>query len=381
MRQCLILSVPILIAAQIALCAVHRPAGAADQSPIPSLVAANDAPQAWKDAAGYVGDGTADDVQIQDALDNTGAAILSPGTFDISSSIVLDDGEVIEGQGWGLASYPSSSAGTSVLDASSSISVITAIDKDYFRISNIKIVDGNIGIDITTTNGSGVSKNFIVSDVMLTGQGGSGAMGVRIEGYDGNDLLSGWRLNNVFVRESAGKGIYIRNTSDWFGTQWYTLGTNDHGITLRDSASFNVNSIRGDFAGPGSGGNYVGIRMLAIYNATLTNIATMGNNGAGLKLDVSGSDVQLIGGWMRDNGQDAGLTDAQRSGIIVTDDVDYVTIQGIHALNIDGTTQQYGMLDVGPTHTVMGNTFHDNTAGGVRDIDPDAIMLGNRIVE
>lgn len=65
------------------------------------LVAASDAPASW-DGAEYVCDGTADDVQIQAALDaDLGPVHLSPGTFSVATSIVIDRDHVhLTGSGW-----------------------------------------------------------------------------------------------------------------------------------------------------------------------------------------------------------------------------------------------------------------------------------------
>lgn len=67
------------------------------------LVAASDAPQAIKDRAQYLCDGTDDQVQIQAAHDSFttgGKVILSVGTFNISAAISIDnDSFTLEGSG------------------------------------------------------------------------------------------------------------------------------------------------------------------------------------------------------------------------------------------------------------------------------------------
>lgn len=57
------------------------------------VVAASDAPQVWKDGADYLCDGTADNVQIQAAIDASeaggGEVILSPGSFAIATGLTI----------------------------------------------------------------------------------------------------------------------------------------------------------------------------------------------------------------------------------------------------------------------------------------------------
>lgn len=73
------------------------------QSKSTLVVAASDAPQDQKDAADYVCDGTADQVEIQaahDAFTTGGKVVLTIGTFNISSSINIDnDSFTLEGSG------------------------------------------------------------------------------------------------------------------------------------------------------------------------------------------------------------------------------------------------------------------------------------------
>lgn len=68
------------------------------------VVAASDASISCKAMADEVCDGTADDVQIQAAIDalpsGGGRVVLSEGTFTLASPVVLPDNTVLEGQGW-----------------------------------------------------------------------------------------------------------------------------------------------------------------------------------------------------------------------------------------------------------------------------------------
>src|SRR5680860_458359 len=130
---------------------------------IPFLVAASNAPQSVKDIAGYVANGTDDQVEIQaaiDALGSPGRVELSSGTFYTTGAILLNDETVLEGQGWGGATDPAKIDGTTVIAASSGVVAIRATDKESFRVANLKVYGGRVGLNIATTGGAGIHRNL-----------------------------------------------------------------------------------------------------------------------------------------------------------------------------------------------------------------------------
>ena len=380
----ILFAVWILILAPFVLstCAVPN-IGAEDDGGIPFLVAASDAPQAVKNVAMYVVDGVDDQAEIQQAVDMAapGRVQLSSGTFNITSAIYLKQGSVLEGEGWGDATDPATSNGTTTLVVSNGVTALAAVNKNYVRVAHLKIYGGHTGVAISTTSGAGIHRAFTLENLAVNGQTGSGSVGISIKGAGPSDLLTGWKVTNVVVRRVNGVGILVQHATDWFALDWYALGTNKDGILIRDSASFNATNIRADFAGPGGGGDYSGIHLLNVNHATLTNVSASDNNAAGLLINTAGSDIQIVGGWIRDNGADANLPDYRRAGIIVAAVVRYVTIQGVHSYNAAERpvqTQQYGFLDAGPLHSLIGNTFHGNGVASIRNVDPGAVLVGNR---
>jgi hypothetical protein len=348
--------------------------------PYPFMVAASNAPQAVKDMAMYVTDGTDDQVEINAAIvaASPGKVILSSGKFNITSSIVLLDNTVLEGQGWGPALDPATDAGATVIHAPGVAAAISATNKDAFRVSNLKVYQGVVGLSVSTTVGGGMRRHFILENLVFNGQG---SVGMQVHGGSSADLLLGWRANNIFIRRVDGVGISVRHATDWYGSEWYSSGTTSHGILIRDSASFNASLIRGDDAGPG-GGQFNGIRLVNVSGASFTNLSAAHNFGQGVYILSGGTDITITGGWITNNGQDPNLPDYYRTGMTVEATTPYVTVTGVHFYNRAGVIgQSYGMLDIGPTHTVIGNTFHDNTVASVRDVDEGAIMLGNRGIE
>jgi hypothetical protein len=307
-----------------------------------------------------------------------GKVILSSGKFNITSSIVLLDSTVLEGQGWGPALDPATDAGATVIHAFGSITAITATNKDAFRVTNLKVYRGAIGLNVNTTLGAGIHRNFILENLAFNDQS---SVGLQIQGASGADLVTTWRANNILVRRVNGIGISVAHATDWFGSEWYACGTNSHAIVIRDSASFNASQIRGDDAGPGAG-EFNGVRLINVSHAAFTNLSAVHNFGQGVYILSGGTDISITGGWIRNNGRDANLPSYYRTGMTISGATNYVTVMGVHFYNRDGVyDQSYGMLDIGPTHTLIGNTFHDNTVDSVRDVDEGAIMLGNRGIE
>jgi hypothetical protein len=105
------------------------------------VVAASDASDRMKQQADYVADGTADDVQIQAAIDALpvagGTVSLSEGLFNISSAINLRTGTKLEGQGLGSVNDAADDDGVTVLKATTAITIIQAIDVSYFQIADM----------------------------------------------------------------------------------------------------------------------------------------------------------------------------------------------------------------------------------------------------
>jgi hypothetical protein len=122
-------------------------------TPVLVLVAASSAPSAVKDVAEYVCDGTADQVQINTALadlGSTGGLVqLTPGTFNISASIVNAAGAsfTLLGSGWGTILLAAASLNDYVIKFDSSTGEVRGA-----RIGHLK-VDGNAG---SQTAGGGI---------------------------------------------------------------------------------------------------------------------------------------------------------------------------------------------------------------------------------
>ena len=138
------------------------------------IVAASDASTRMKNQADYVADGTADDVQIQAAIDALPAAggkvVLSEGTFNIAASIQIPVfpafAPLIQGAG--------------------------------MRKTILKLAD-NVNQDVITTKDSTTLINWLqIYDL-------------TVDGNKDNNLTSGYGIN-LFTQQSQFRGIEVVNT-------------------------------------------------------------------------------------------------------------------------------------------------------------------------
>lgn len=170
------------------------------------IVAANDAPAKDRQVADYVCDNTADDVQIQAAIDalpsRGGTVYLAPGLYTLAAGIVITANKRIEIVGPGAAiAIPASTTGLKIEQGSTG-GTIRGVYVYGVRFSGGNN-SGTIGVDFTDTNWSGL-------------------FGVQIEDCDRgilmhaettNEFVEGITLEDVVIRNSATYGIELRRTS------------------------------------------------------------------------------------------------------------------------------------------------------------------------
>lgn len=128
------------------------------QRPPTLVVAASDAPDYAKQAADYFCDGTADQTEINAALarvGENGKVVLTPGTFTLSGSVLMDAaGQILESNG-GLLKWSSG---------------ITATDPIlWVKQSDCKVI--NVEIEGSGTKGNGIGM-LLVRDPSVPSNGG-----------------------------------------------------------------------------------------------------------------------------------------------------------------------------------------------------------------
>lgn len=173
------------------------------------VVAPNDASDLIKSQADYVCDGTADDVQIQAALDalpsGGGRVVLSAGVFTIAASITLASYDSLEGQG---------AYATILRTTTSSIDVIQVHGADVSnKLQGIRVANMLIDSDASATS-DGLSiqycKRSIFENLDITDFNGHG---LHIQGSHDN------RYTNIFVGNcghtaSTLAAVYLENEAD-----------------------------------------------------------------------------------------------------------------------------------------------------------------------
>jgi hypothetical protein len=191
------------------------------------VVAASDAPSHVKAQADYVCDGTADEVEIQAAID-TGEKLvqLSEGTFSLSSTLMLPDID-----GFSLVGSGKRNTILFLEDGFTGVGIRKATQgtTNYYQRIGFLTIDGNKDNNPNGTRGietSGLEK-LQLHDVYIVDTKTDGIYGAS------SKIVN---LNNIEVCSAGGNGIYIYNTWGWTGSE----------ILIRDSSS---QGLRIEFGG------------------------------------------------------------------------------------------------------------------------------------
>lgn len=224
------------------------------------VVASNDAPQAVKDAAHYVCDGTADQVEINAALalaaaishgagtvENPTAATpagstqrgwvcLTGGRFNISDSIVMWSGERLTGVGYLTEIRSTSNNGTGMIKLGS-------VQEHLCEVGHLWL-NGNgsgtsHGIDFDMSS-SGNTSNYpdvngdsyhFIHDLLIKGFTNGTRHGVYLHAA-GTANNRGNIVQGLQIRDCSGNGIYFSSSSDNFIGTCHVGGSKDSGIRI-----------------------------------------------------------------------------------------------------------------------------------------------------
>lgn len=292
------------------------------------VVAASDASPRMKAQADYVADGTADNIEIQAAIDvlpaGGGKVVLSEGTFTIADTITMPSGIWLQGQGSQTIVKNSSNAANHVFESETLNEQIAvgAGDTDI-RLSDMTIdangdgiTDGVHTIQFTGTkrltvenlrliNGGewalaiarcqNVYVNNIRAESAATGtldgvhlNGTSDAIVDGVQGNTGDDLVAvtsnGVDISNIIVRN-------VRGTSGFANVMKVEVDTGDTGRNIV------VNGVIGDQ--PAGRTLVINNGGGTLENATFTNIVAHQGGAPG---DITGSQgIQLSGSGVTRN--------------------------------------------------------------------------------
>jgi hypothetical protein len=343
------------------------------------VVAANDANARVKSAADYLCDGTADDVQIQAAIDalpaNGGRVLLSEGTFTLAASIQLKSGTLLQGQGRSRFN-PSTGTIIQAVDAlDTDLIVLADADVVHFELRDFTI-DGNKANQAATSRGVSID---------WTGTAQTNAPRSLIE----NVLIASCRDDGLRIVQPSGMGggaVTLVDVHAWQNDGiGFDLGGDDtHAI----SCIANRNGLQGWKIQGG--------------NCQLTNCAGKGSGqvtstvGDGFHLTV-GQRCQLIGCQAQDNLHDGfaitsdhhllvgcqadsnGKTTDRRNGFRIGSAGDFARLSGCYAFdrNAGGSRVQDTGINIQASATnamVVGCAVYNNFTNGLVDSGTGSII-------
>jgi parallel beta-helix repeat protein len=344
----------------------------------------------------YKCDGTADDVEIQAAIDYVyytfggGEIILTEGTYKITSAINIYSNIALSGKGASASiierdgdiyaiSIVGAGAGTEMKDFSISwIGVINKTantnTKPLYKLSYVKdfaIVESSAygcqgtGIQIQFAVG-GVIKDCIVTYCAAKDSGTGGYHGILIADSSGT-LVSGCTASNNGNAAVAtqGAGITVGVVSGASSGVKITGCTADNniyaGIAIRDGA---VCSVTGCYA---SGNTYNGIAFGAsgsgVTNGTVTGCQAIGNGTQGIEL--FGSDNCSVSGCIASSGNIDGI-------VIYSGDSNIIS-----GNNTEGNSGRGIYVASGNNNVITGNRATNNTTANFTDSGTATTDSGN----
>jgi len=319
------------------------------------MVAASNAPTTIKNRADYVCDGTADDVQIQAALDAGSSVELSKGDFTLAASLVMSTDDKIEGQGTATNITLATNVNDHVIKTAGT-DLVYFVTLKHFRITGNKANQSTTGhkgiymnmahswsledVHIKETKDNGIQINGDATHIALNNR----LFKCRIEDTGTQGLfINAYAPNNHFV------GNIVGGTDDWYGIEC----ANDENIFEDNHIHSTANT---------------GILVSGTNNLFSGNIVeSSGNHG----WDITGNHNRFVNCVGFNNTND---------GFNVASD--YNSFTNCRAFDRQGVkTQDYG-FDI--QSGADNNTFvscvaltSDHTTGGIRDSGANNQFLSN----
>lgn len=334
------------------------------------VVAANDSSVLSKAQADYVGDGTADDVEIQAALTAAGAAsdgrvILLEGTYNLVADISVPANVKLEGQGWSTILLFDDSGGGTVTNAGA-----VTVSGNNVRIANLKI-ELAAGCGAGGTRPNGITANtrtdlllenlWIYGDSTVADDGSQLRQnGIYLQNVTNSKIMSNTtennRRNNIHSNTCTGLQIIGNNTT---GAGMYEISTS---ATEDSIIADNIFSSRASyFAGQYNvisgnifrDSNSYGFWADAISDSTITGNICINNTIDGMRVRTS-DRLTITGNTFEGNGA---------HGLYIFRS-DYVTVTGNSANN--NTSDGINIEGDG-----AGNADYNQITGNVATLNGD----------
>ena len=255
-------------------------------------VAASDANAKVIELADYVCDGTADDVQIQAAIDalpaTGGKIVLSEGTFQVAAEIVLDSNVTIEGQGDGTVVQLSSMAD----NLNAFTTNVTQSDSTAYNINDVTEKDTTVTLDTGTEE-----SNFTVGDYVALNTT------LNIDPSNPSNAFQGdyYKVSSVTGDTSGVIGLEEYALEDYANTPTLTVVDFIQNITLKN---FRITDSTADGGRTSQANGHAVFALfvdgLSIENLTVDGVFTSGiNTRACLNVRITDcrfKDIKVISG-------------------------------------------------------------------------------------
>ena len=326
-----------------------------------TYVAASDTPEGLRYMAEYKCDGNADEVEIQEAIDNLpvggGEILLLVGTYLLDLKITLPDNIVIRGQGPATVVRLVTDAGASTNDG---------------VFENDDTVSGNSNItirDMSIQAGSGVDTSALFIDNLTVGL----FSGLTIDAANGVQVREAIRIQNcdrILIENSelVGFGDSVRvggfgagnPTIDCEVRNCLIYGAGSDGVDI-ESDSTRIRVIGNRFDTSGSHG----IDVNGNENVIASNvIVDPGING----IDVDGNHNTVVGNFIYG----------------ISFGTDAIEVAGTHNTIADNTVKgnnviSYGVNVAGTHNTVTSNTIDNVDTEGIRCLGDHITIAANTI--
>lgn len=314
----------------------------------------------------YTCDGTADNVQIQaaiDALDADGGTVqLSEGTFTLAATVTItpDDEQYITLQG-----IPGATIITRADSMNDDAVQVAGSYAGFFAIRDIKFV----GNKANNTAGSGIN---ITGDMTSL------------------DEHHSPRLTNLIIQEFDESGVELSDSGQVYPglhiTNVKSFENDLHGFELRGSDHFIINSVAGNNLQNGfllrgantqlasckafgngassNGTNYHGIQIanarISVYSSSIQENYTNG-------IYIGSPDATITGNAI-DNNDNGNSKSGTIAGILLSAGADYSVISGNTFYNFKaGQNQKYGLLLAAGVEgcAITGNVMFDSQTTGL----------------
>lgn len=338
----------ILVAPLVMLSASTQPAGAEDYNPVPFLVAANNSPQAVKNAAMYVADGNADQVEIQAAIAAAapGTVLLGEGTYWLTGTINMADGVTLEGRGAGSVLTVGNDKNVNAIISISGVgdTVVRGLKIDGRKAQQ----SGGAGNGIVVASGA---PNTVLEDLTIINTYGKG---LSLYGTG-----SSVRVMNNFIDDAGEKGIYTGQLNTIISGNT-VADSNDSGIWLSQAngAVVSDNVVRNN--------GRVGIELVQSSNVVVSGNLVRSN--AALGIHVFSSQSVIVA--------DNRITNNLSNGIDCNGSTNVSLTGNVSSFNGSASLEGNGILVYRCKHvTVTGNVTFSNGQG--QSLNRDGIRISD----